>query len=418
MYILNLFIIAVILVSLFFKIRFSYIISLLVSLAAATFVYREVALVNILFTIVIFNLTPWVCWRFNLVCRQSLLSLKAKKDSAKTNHEQMLKKRSLIRESNAQLGKETSKIIELYKMTADMSAVLKFEEICDIFCKKLMENTSFNRCRMILIDEDDQGLKIKQVFELKYVQPHVQPTTEEPDDAQILKQSFQAKKISFIKDKTTVLVPLMTDNKFLGVLIVEELLIDLLDNLTILVNQFSLEFKRVKLYQKIEALAITDGLTGLSVRRYFLERLDEEIKRSTRHNLHLAFLMVDIDHFKHCNDNFGHLTGDAVLREIAKIIKAGVREIDLVGRYGGEEFSVLLPDTDKEGAREAAERIRISVDKHRFQAYDETVKTEVSIGVASFPEDSVVAQSLIDKSDQALYHAKQEGRNRVCVFKG
>ncbi len=105
-----------------------------------------------------------------------------------------------------------------------------------------------------------------------------------------------------------------------------------------------------------------------------------------------------------------------VLREIAKIIKAGVREIDLVGRFGGEEFSVLLPDTDKEDAREAAERIRMSVDQHKFYAYDETIKMEVSIGVAGFPEDSTVAQSLIDKSDQALYRAKQEGRNRVCVF--
>ena len=416
MYILNLFIVPVILISLFFKIRFSYVVSLLVSLTAATFVYREVSLGNILFTIAIFNLTPWICWRFNLIFRQSLLSLKARRDSAKSDYEQMLKGRSLIRQSNAQLGKETSEIVELYQMTADMSAVLEFEEISEIFCKKLMENARFNSCRMILVDEDAQTLKIRQVFELKYAHPHLHPADVEPDDMEILKETFRAQKTTFIEEKSHVYVPLMAESKFLGALAIEGLSIDAMENFTILVTQFSLEFRRIRLYQKIQQLAITDGLTALFVRRYFLERLDEEMKRSARHNLHLAFLMVDIDHFKQCNDNFGHLTGDAILREIAKIIKAGVREIDLVGRFGGEEFSVLLPDTDKEDAREAAERIRMSVDQHKFYAYDETIKTEVSIGVAGFPEDSTVAQSLIDKSDQALYRAKQQGRNRVCVF--
>lgn len=126
--------------------------------------------------------------------------------------------------------------------------------------------------------------------------------------------------------------------------------------------------------------------------------------------------MIDIDHFKQCNDTYGHLTGDVMLREIAGVIKENVREIDLVARFGGEEFSVLLPNTDKEGAAYVAERIRSGIERQTFHAYNETLSLKVSIGVASLPEHAHVPQVLIDKSDQALYRAKQQGRNRVCIF--
>lgn len=416
MYYLNLFIIPIILTSLFLKIKFSYIISLLASLGASTFLCAQQNLANILFTIAIFNFTPLVCWRFNFNLRKHRLSLEDKRASAKASYEQMLKERSLIRQSNAQLSKESSQIEELYKMTRDMSVLLRFEEIFDILGKKLMEHFRFKSCRMILVDEDVGALRVKKVVELKYVQPYLRQLEGETHDREILKQSLRAQKISYVKEKALVLVPLVEDGQFLGALTVEDLPHEALENFSILANQFSLEFKRVKLYQRIQELAITDGLTGLSVRRYFLERLQEEIERSARHNLHLAFLMIDIDHFKRCNDNFGHLTGDVVLREVARKIKACVREIDLVARFGGEEFSVLLPDTDKVGARGVAERIRSGIDKHPFRAYNESLKIEVSIGVAGLPEDSTTAQSLIDRSDQALYRAKDEGRNRVCVY--
>ena len=330
----------------------------------------------------------------------------------------MLKEHSLIRLSNLQLSKESSQIAELYKMTRNMSAVLQFGEIFAILGKKLMENFHFQRCRLVLVDEKAAALAIKKVLELKYNQVYPQQVNIETEDANLLKQALGVQKIIYIEEKSKVLVPLTGDSKFSGILVIEGLSANLLENFSILANQFSLEFKRIRLYQKIQELAITDGLTGLFVRRHFLQRLQEEMERSTRHNLQLGFLMIDIDYFKKCNDNFGHLAGDVVLREIGKEIKSCVREIDLVARYGGEEFCVLLPETDKIGAKNVAERIRKNIDSHKFCAYDETIKIEVSTGVAGFPEDATGAQSLIDKSDQALYRAKQEGRNRVCVFKG
>ena len=126
--------------------------------------------------------------------------------------------------------------------------------------------------------------------------------------------------------------------------------------------------------------------------------------------------MIDVDRCKNFNDQYGHLTGDRILREISRIIKAGTREIDFVGRYGGEEFCVVLPDTDSEAARLVAERIRIAAEKTAIQAYDHTVHVTISIGMATSPPDGKMAEELIDKADWALYRAKAQGRNCVCAF--
>ena len=125
--------------------------------------------------------------------------------------------------------------------------------------------------------------------------------------------------------------------------------------------------------------------------------------------------MVDIDHFKTFNDRYGHLVGDAILRSISDRIKENIRQVDLIGRYGGEEFSVILTETDKEGALLAAERIRRAVEANDINIYDESLKISVSIGIAVFPGDAVRPETLIEKADRALYQAKQTGRNKVCV---
>jgi len=417
MSILNLLLIPIIIVSLVSKKRqFPYVISLLASLAAATFIYAQQSLANILFTVALFNITPLACLRFNQNSRKFRLSLEESKDRESRIYQQLLKERSIIRQSNSQLGTEVSRIAGLYKVTKDMSEVVNFSEAFDILGKKMMELFRYKRSHLVLMDEDVLTLRIKKVFELRYARFPSRQVDADADAMEILRQSLRAQKVTFIKEKSLTLAPLIVQNKFLGALAVEDLPFEALENFSILANQFSLEFKRIRLYQKIEELAITDGLTGLFVRRYFLARLDEELKRSARHNLPLAFLMLDIDHFKECNDNFGHLTGDVVLKEVAARIKACVREIDLVGRYGGEEFSLLLPDTDKEGAGFVAERICSSIARQKIEAYDEHTKVTVSIGVAAFPEDAAVTQHLIDKSDQALYRAKQKGRNRVEIF--
>jgi diguanylate cyclase (GGDEF)-like protein len=184
----------------------------------------------------------------------------------------------------------------------------------------------------------------------------------------------------------------------------------------ILGQQFLLGINRAILYRKVQELAITDTLSGVFSRRYYLERFREEIERSQKFNYSFSCLMIDIDHFKDYNDQYGHLVGDAILRELSKTIKENIRQIDLIGRYGGEEFSILLTETDKEQAKFAAERIRQSVESKYIQVYDENLKVTVSIGISTFPTDGKEMEALIDNADSALYYAKQTGRNRVGVF--
>jgi diguanylate cyclase (GGDEF)-like protein len=168
------------------------------------------------------------------------------------------------------------------------------------------------------------------------------------------------------------------------------------------------------LYEKTEELAIKDSLTGLFVRRYFFERLKEEHRRALLNQKNLSFLMCDLDHFKECNDQFGHQGGDLMLVQFSEILRQCLKG-SLLARYGGEEFAILLPETTKAEATKIAEQIRKAVEKSQFNIRREAVNMTVSIGVANLPDDTLDAENLVQKADQALYRAKREGRNRVCV---
>lgn len=169
------------------------------------------------------------------------------------------------------------------------------------------------------------------------------------------------------------------------------------------------------LLRRLEIMAITDHLTEIYNRRHFEEILKREFTRATRYNLHLSCLMADIDHFKRINDTYGHAAGDAVLKEVARLIHSSLREVDVIGRWGGEEFIALLTQAKKADAKKVAERILQSVSDHRFQGLPENEKITISIGVASVPEDGDIDnwEKLIKAADEALYRAKRNGRNRV-----
>ncbi len=154
-------------------------------------------------------------------------------------------------------------------------------------------------------------------------------------------------------------------------------------------------------------LAVRDGLTGLFNRRYFNELIMVEINRLKRSPMALSLLMLDIDNFKKYNDTQGHQAGDVLLKDAAKIFNNSVRPLDVVCRYGGEEFIVILPQTDKRAAKIVAERLRV-----QFGLY---LETTVSIGIASIPEDAQEVSGLIEKADKALYQAKESGKNKWCV---
>lgn len=161
--------------------------------------------------------------------------------------------------------------------------------------------------------------------------------------------------------------------------------------------------------------SISDELTGLRNRRFLMSRLHEEFERARRHNTQLGFLMLDLDHFKKINDSHGHLFGDLVLKNAAKVISAAMREYDIAARYGGEEFAVLVSETKRRDLVALAERIREQLESLDICDADITARITVSIGVASLNEDDT-PETLLKRADNALYQAKHEGRNRTVLL--
>ncbi len=210
--------------------------------------------------------------------------------------------------------------------------------------------------------------------------------------------------------------PLWREQHLVGVLVADGLPDDQVRTLTIVAHQLSLQLARVTLYQRVESLAITDALTGLFVRRHFMERAREELTRSKRYDLSCTLLMADLDHFKQQNDRHGHLVGDVVLRDVARLLAHNLREVDLIARYGGEEFVLMLVETAPAQALPIAQRFAQLVAVHPIRAYDELLAQTVSIGLAAFPDHGDTLEALIDRADQALYAAKQAGRNRVVAW--
>lgn len=168
--------------------------------------------------------------------------------------------------------------------------------------------------------------------------------------------------------------------------------------------------------RELEALSVTDDLTSLLNHRAVQQRLKDEFARAQRYNEPLSVIMVDIDHFKDVNDRYGHLFGDKVLCEVAGILLKCVREIDLCGRYGGDEFLLVLPQTHFAGSLTVADRIWRGVGAADFVDGKVQTKATVSVGISFFPNKSVGSvEQLVSFADQALYQAKREGRNRICL---
>ncbi len=191
---------------------------------------------------------------------------------------------------------------------------------------------------------------------------------------------------------------------------------NILEYMPFFVKLLRLCLERIKLYNKLQELSTLDRLTMVYNRRHFMLRYQEEFKRAKEFKLNLAFLMIDIDHFKKINDTYGHLVGDAALREVARVIRENIREIDFLARFGGEEFSIVLPEADKASAIMAAERINSRVSRKRIRVFDEVLSVNISVGLAAFPQNTLYPDVLIEAADKALYKAKLSGKNRVCWF--
>lgn len=303
-------------------------------------------------------------------------SLRKEEDNCKLlleAYDSLISQGRKLKNDNSALDRTVEDTIALYDITKEICKSLEEDKVFTNFREVLIRYIKVNDCKLL-----------KEPPELPQEDYTVLPLNIESDTVRYLA-------VSRIKEQDS-------------------------DKLHILSQQFLLGIKRAVFYQKIQELAITDSLTGVSNRRYLLTRFNEEVERSKKFKYNFAFFMADIDHFKNYNDRYGHLVGDVVLKEVCKVIKGNIRQIDLAGRYGGEEFSIILTETGREEAELAAERIRLAVERRRVSAYDEHLKVTISIGISIFPDDASEAGKIIECADQALYQAKQRGRNRVCMW--
>jgi diguanylate cyclase (GGDEF)-like protein len=290
----------------------------------------------------------------------------------KSEYERLRSENARLKKDNSNLEVSTEETIALYDITRDICKTLDEDKVFGIFREHINRYIRIGDCAFL-----KEGAKLS---------------------------GYNA------------ILPLTMQNETMGYLAADGVREEDKEKFHILAQQFLIGIRRAVLYRKVQELSITDSLTQVFNRRYFLERFNEEFERSKKFKYSFSFLMVDIDHFKELNDNYGHLVGDAILREITRKIKENIRQVDFMGRYGGEELSVILTETDKAQAAVACERIRKAIESGRFRVYDEDLKVTISIGVSAFPDDATDTRLLIERADNALYKAKQAGRNRVCVY--
>jgi len=340
------------------------------------------------------------------------------------------------------LQAKAENIIHLFELAKDFNTCLSFEPLLVTIRDTVLSSLPCRRLRLLVLPSalTDGKLRGYQI-DLKDISPWLK-NTEIPEEVlaalvrsgegQVFNVSQKDLLPHFLSDEFQEVsyplwtFPLRIESAVIAFLIAEGADEKDFYRYQIIAGQLALQIQKTLLYERVHALSLYDGLTGVYVRRHMEERLDEEIKRSHLHGLKLSVLMLDVDHFKSFNDQFGHLVGDKILKEIADVITEEVRTVDLVGRFGGEEFILIFPETDVQGSLDAAERIRSAVAKKKVKVYDEEIRATVSIGIATFPScfgekgagefSAAWRTEMIERADRALYRAKEDGRNQVKTF--
>lgn len=332
---------------------------------------------------------------------------------------------------------------QVYKSIAPL---LDKEEIYDALLLSCMDIVGAERGSLMLLDNKNNVLSIKASRGLDRdildnVSIHLgegiaggvaakgEPVMVEDIEHEVLEH----RNMPWYKTKSFISMPLRLDNRVIGVINISDKLTgdafskeDLL-LIKSIANYASIALERGAYYsmsEELKLLSMTDALTGLFNRRYFLERLFEEVERVKRHSEKFSLFLLDIDNFKAFNDRYGHGAGDEILKLASKIIRDAVRSMDVVARYGGEEFVVLLPHTSKCESLVIAERIRVGIEemKHAGAALRGLSPFKgtptISIGIAEFPGDAETIDDLVEHADKAMYAAKRMGRNRVVMYQG
>jgi diguanylate cyclase (GGDEF)-like protein len=331
-----------------------------------------------------------------------------------------------IKERIEEIKTKNFELSILYGIVERISKTIVLSELKSIILHLVIETLSADRVYLInpTSEEGTFSLSLKEnekeeeIFTIFKYEEGAPPPYDLPPDAFIPWLNGALDQDSLTPDGQLALLPLRLRDQRLGLIVAQrppympfkESDLRLMSAVS---THVSVAFENARLY----TLAITDELTGLYTLRFFQQKMIDEISRYQRYGQKTALLMLDLDRFKKINDNYGHPAGDKVLKGISALILKSVRSVDIAFRYGGEEFAVILPETDTQAAQVVAERIRQRIEEHEFSLNVEgKVKVTISIGLSACPKDANNIRDLVDYADQALYRAKETGRNKVCVY--
>lgn len=306
------------------------------------------------------------------------------------------------------------------------TAVVELQELLERVCRLLVERFSLEHVAILMMEENRLVLRAH----FGSLTPAVEHGAIMPSNAGLTNRAFSSGMsvlendvrnvpgyiAGFNETAAEMCIPLVFFGEKLGILAVESSSVGAfqpedLPPLESVADMCAAAIQNARYIERAKELAYLDGLTGIFNRRFFEMRITEELERANRYTTQLSVIMLDIDHFKRLNDEFGHLLGDEVLRQVSTIFRQQVRKGDVVCRFGGEEFALLLPQTSGEQAQEAAEKLRRLVENWNFPGVPRPVT--ISAGIACYPENGRTRDQIVSSADAALYSAKQTGRNRV-----
>lgn len=353
--------------------------------------------------------------------------------------QQLLENRSLLKVSQKEASLLRSRALQLKEFFEAFIAVV--ESSCDVNERKLGINLLINKVQSHLGVEEcaiylygDGGIGLQRAYctgnlkDIDLFDFHANNSIVED----VLKKgapfvsnnySFELK-VPFSKDDVVIssilCYPLLRRGECIGALELinkqrggfsqeDEHLVQML------IEPLTVAIRTLIMFENAERLTITDDLTKLYNYRYLMQFIDAEVKRCLRYKKKVSLLFIDIDGFKRINDAFGHVVGSQALAELGQVFRRILRETDVVGRYGGDEFVIVLPETPLSGAMVIAERIRKKVEDYEFVTQNVTVRLTVSLGVANCPKHTLTAEGLIKKADAAMYRAKELTKNSIKV---
>ena len=330
----------------------------------------------------------------------------------------------ILYEENKKLAEEIENLTTLREIGIAINSIVDFNQMLNVIMGFIINNLNVEKVIIYFINENGNELlaKIGQernriINEEELINEKIIIGNDEIGKA----MEYNLPIIINEEDEKILVVPLIAKGNLIGAIKILNKIDGEIFNeqdkefVRLLSSQISIALNNARLYE----MAITDGLTKLYVHRHFQHKLNEEILRSKRNGKHLSLIMLDIDHFKRFNDEYGHQAGDYVLIEIANIIKKMFRATDSAFRYGGEELAIILPETESEDAFMLAEKLRLNIMNHKFNYKNENLSVTVSLGVATYYPyiENLTQEEFIRMADKALYNSKREGRNRSTLFK-